>query len=280
MAPVITLTTDFGTDDAYVASMKGVILTISPEAAIVDICHSIEPRNILQASFILSTTHRYFPEGTVHVAVVDPGVGSERKAIILKTPSSFFVAPDNGILSYILDEFCPTSPGVSPSTSINMERRKLGVELEAIAITNSEFWQHPVSTTFHGRDIFAPVAGHLSLGTPLHRFGDSVEQLNVFPLPQPFRDNSGNLDGCILHIDHFGNLITSIRDNDLPGEEFLIEVCNQRIQNISRFYAEKEGLAAIIGSSGYLEISLKDGNAASALGAKISDLIKISRTIA
>jgi len=275
MAPVITLTTDFGTGDAYVASMKGVILTINPKAVIVDICHSIEPQNILQAAFILSTAHHYFPEGTIHLAIVDPGVGSQQKAIILKTPKAFFLAPDNGALSYILDEFGKTPAKPAPRIHPSPEQRKLGAGLEAVAITNPDFWHKPVSTTFHGRDIFAPVAAHLSLGTALHKFGESLSHVFAFHIPRPFRDNQGNLIGRVLHIDNFGNLITNIRGGDLPGERITVTIGKQQIHGISQFYAEKERLAAIIGSSGYLEISLKNGNAAAFLNARVGYKIKL-----
>ena len=277
MAPVITLITDFGTGDAYVASMKGVILTINPKATIVDICHSVEPQNILQAAFIVSTAHHYFPEGTIHLAIIDPGVGSERKAIILKTPSAFFLAPDNGVLSYILDELGTTPTKPPASIPSNLEHRKLGANLEAIAITNPDFWRQPVSTTFHGRDIFAPVAAHLSLGVPLHKFGEGISCLCAFPMSRPSHDADGNLVGRILHVDNFGNLITNIRSSDLPGKEVAIEIGNQRIDGLSQFYSQKEGLAAIIGSSGYVEISLENGNAAAFLGIKVGDEIKLSR---
>jgi S-adenosylmethionine hydrolase len=277
MAPVITLTTDFGTGDAYVASIKGVILSLNPQAVIVDIYHSIEPQNILQAAFILSTAYRYFPEGTIHLAIVDPGVGSQRKAVILKTPMAFFIAPDNGILSYIIDELDTTPAKPVYHFSPNPEQHKLGTGLEAVAITNPDFWRKPVSATFHGRDIFAPVAAHLSLGVPLQKFGDSLGHVFAFQIPQPFRDNKGNLTGCVLHIDNFGNLITNIRSGDLPGEKVTVFIGRQHIDGISQFYTEKEGLAAIIGSSGYLEISLKNGNAAAFLKARVGDKIKIKQ---
>ncbi len=277
MAPVITLTTDFGTSDAYVAAMKGVILTINPRATIVDVCHSIESQNILQAAFILSTAHHYFPEGTIHLAIVDPGVGSQRKAIILKTPSALFLAPDNGVLSYIIDELCPTPAEPPTSTHPNLEHRKLGADLEAVAITNPDFWRQPVSATFHGRDIFAPVAAHLSLGVSLHKFGESISCLYAFPVLRPYHDTEGNLLGRVLHIDNFGNLITNVRDSDLPGEEVTAEIGNQRIHGLSHFYSQGSGLAAIIGSSGYLEIALKNGNAAAFLNTKAGDEIKLKR---
>jgi len=275
MAPVITLTTDFGTSDAYVATMKGVILTINPRATIVDVCHSIESQNILQSAFILSTAHHYFPEGTIHLAIVDPGVGSQRKAIILKTPSAFFLAPDNGVLSYIIDELCPTPARPPTSTHPNLEHRKLGADLEAVAITNPDFWRQPVSTTFHGRDIFAPVAAHLSLDVSLHKFGESISCLYAFPVLRPYHDTEGNLLGRVLHIDNFGNLITNVRDSDLPGDEVTVEIGNQHIRGLSHFYNQGSGLAAIIGSSGYLEIALKNGNAAAFLNTKVGDEIKL-----
>jgi len=277
MAPVITLTTDFGTGDAYVASMKGVILSINPRAAIVDICHSVEPQNIPQAAFIISTAHHYFPEGTIHVAVVDPGVGSQRKAIVLRTPPAFFVAPDNGVLSYIVDELCPASARPPGPISPNLEQRELGADLEAVAITTPDFWRQPVSATFHGRDIFAPVAAHLSLGMPLDKLGESASCLHTFPILRPYHDAEGNLVGRILHIDNFGNLITNIRKGDLPAEEVTIAIGGQHIHGVSQFYAQTEGLAAIVGSSGYLEISLRNGNAASSLGIKVGDEIKLNR---
>jgi S-adenosylmethionine hydrolase len=275
MAPVITLTTDFGTGDAYVASMKGVILTINPSAVIVDICHSIEPQNVLQAAFILSTAYRYFPEGAIHLAIVDPGVGSQRKAIIIKTPKAFFLAPDNGVLSYIIDELDTVPAKPAHDFSPGPEQRKLAAGLEAVTITNANFWREPVSTTFHGRDIFAPVAAHLSLGTAIHKLGNRLSHVFAFRIPRPFRDNQGRLTGCVLHIDNFGNLVTNIRSSDLPGERTTVTIGKQHIDGISRFYAEKEGLAAIIGSSGYLEISLKNGNAAASLNARVGDGIKL-----
>jgi len=255
--------------------MKGVILTINPRATIVDVCHSIESQNILQAAFILSTAHHYFPEGTIHLAIVDPSVGSQRKAIILKTPSALFLAPDNGVLSYIIDELCPTPARPPTSTHPNLEHRKLGADLEAVAITNPDFWRQPVSTTFHGRDIFAPVAAHLSLGVPLHKFGESISCLYAFPILRPYHDTEGNLLGRILHIDNFGNLITNVRNSDLPGEEITVEISNQHIHGLSHFYSQGSGLAAIIGSSGYLEIALKNGNAAVFLDTKVGVEVRL-----
>ena len=275
MSSVITLITDYGLSDAYVAIVKGVILGINPKAIIVDISHSIEPQNILQAAFVLNTAYHYFPEGTVHVVVVDPGVGSQRKAIILRTQSAYFVAPDNGVLSYVVNEMYPESVTCHSSMLFLPKLRNIKGHLEVVAITNPAFWRHPVSTTFHGRDIFVPVAAHLSLGISLKQFGEAVDCVYTFPTPQPYYDSDGNLIGCVLHIDNFGNLITNIRDVDLPREEVNVKIDSQLIRGVNRFYAEKEGIVAILGSGGYLEISLSNGNAASFLGVKIGDEVKL-----
>ncbi len=274
MGPVITLTTDFGSRDAYVAVMKGVILSINPEAKIVDISHSVAPQNVLQAAFILSVAYRYFPGQTVHMAIVDPGVGSERQGIILKTPSTLFVAPDNGILSYVINELSSTG-GSSIQHFQNLERVTFKQGLEAVAITDPRFWRHPVSPTFHGRDIFAPVAAGLSLGISPYEFGEKITSLHVFPTPKPFLDLQGNLIGHILYVDHFGNLTTDVKSNDLPGKDVTIEVTGRYIQGISTYYAQGEGLMAILGSSGYLEISLRDGSAWDFLGVEVGGEIRV-----
>jgi hypothetical protein len=274
VSPVITLTTDFGSDDAYIAAMKGVILSTNPEANIIDITHSIEPQNILQAAFILGYTYRYFPKKTIHVAIVDPGVGSERRGIILKTSSALFVAPDNGILSYVIDELS-SNEDLMVQYSEDQYSVSLGKGLEAIAITEPRFWRHPVSATFHGRDIFAPVAAALSLGISPYECGEKVTSLHVFPIPKPFFDYQGNLVGHVLHIDHFGNLITNIKKANLPGKDIPIEVAGHLIQGITDYYAEGEELMAIIGSSDYLEISLKNGDVADFLDMNIGDEIKV-----
>ncbi len=275
MSPVITLTTDFGLTDAYVASMKGIILDINPQATIVDISHLIAPQNILQAAFMLHTSHRYFPSGTIHVVIVDPGVGGQRRAIILETPSAYFLAPDNGVLSYVINELCPSRNMISTKISVHPKLIDIKSPLLAVSITNPDFWHKPVSTTFHGRDIFAPVAAHLSTGLSIRKFGEAIDSIYVFHLPQSYYDTDGNLVGYILHIDSFGNLITNIKDSDLPQEEVTIKIRRHSICGVSRFYAEKRGLVAIIGSSGYLEISFSQGDAATFLGAKIGDKLKI-----
>lgn len=265
MGDIVTLVTDFGLDDPYVGVMKGVMLGINPRAIIVDICNTIAPQNIQQAAFVLGTAHRYFPEGTIHVAVVDPGVGSGRRAIILKAPSAYFVAPDNGLLSYVLAEASATSPGPGPG------ERELSPGLEAVAITNPRFWRHPVSSTFHGRDIFAPVAAHLSLGIAVHEFGETVHSVFTLALPQP-EVADGVIVGHIVHIDRFGNLITDIAGH-LVAQWALIEVSGHYIEGLSSCYAEGEELLALIGSSGNVEIAAKNKSAAAWLSVKVGNIV-------
>jgi hypothetical protein len=273
MKPVITLTTDFGLADAYVGVIKGVILSVNPEANIVDITHSIEPQNIAQAAFVLNVAYRYFPEHSFHMAIVDPGVGGERRGIILKTPSAIFIAPDNGILSHVINELSLNDRPASCQQ--DLEEIKLKRGLEAVAITDPRFWRQPVSPTFHARDIFAPVAAGLSLGISPYEFGEKISAVHAFPSPKLSLDSQDNLVGYILHIDHFGNLITNIRSADLPQGNVIVEAAAQHIQGITRYYEQKEGLMAIIGSSGYLEISLRDGSAADFLGMIVGDEIKV-----
>jgi S-adenosylmethionine hydrolase len=275
MSSIITLTTDFGYDDAYVAAVKGAILSINPEANIIDISHSIKPQNILQAAFILSVAYRYFPKQTIHMAIVDPGVGSERQGIILKTPSAIFVAPDNGILSYIIDDLFSVESRSLTEQSHDLKEIVFKKGLEAAAITDPRFWRHPVSPTFHGRDIFAPVAAGLSLGISPYEFGEKINSLHILPIPKPSLDSEGNLVGRILHVDRFGTLITNIKNNDLPGKDAMIEVAGYCIKGISDYYAQKEGVMAIVGSSGYLEVSLRGGSACDFLGAIVGDEIKV-----
>jgi S-adenosylmethionine hydrolase len=279
MSSIITLTTDFGYDDAYVAAVKGAILSINPEANIIDISHSIKPQNILQAAFILSVAYRYFPKQTIHMAIVDPGVGSERQGIILKTPSSIFVAPDNGILSYIIDDLFSVESCTLTEQTHDLKEIVFKKGLEAAAITDPRFWRHPVSPTFHGRDIFAPVAAGLSLGISLYEFGEKINSLHILPIPKPSLDPEGNLVGRVLHVDRFGTLITNIKSNDLPGKDVMIEVAGYCIQGISDYYAQNKGVMAIVGSSGYLEVSLREGSACDFLGTAVGDEIKVISTV-
>lgn len=279
MSPPITLTTDFGHADGYVGAVKGAILSVNPEANIIDISHSIEPQNILQAAFILSATYRYFPKQAIHMAIVDPGVGSERSGIIFRTHSAFFVAPDNGILSYVIDDLFHVESRAPTEHTHGLREIVFKTGVELIAITDPRFWRHPVSPVFHGRDIFAPVAAGLSLGISLYEFGEKISSLHVLPVPKPILDPDGNLVGRVLHIDRFGNLITNIKSEDLPGKDVMIEVSGCCIEGVSSYYAQKEGIMAIAGSSGYLEVSLRGGSACDFLGAIVGDEVRVTSAL-
>ena len=253
MSALITLTTDFGLEDGYVGTMKGVILGINPRAVIVDLCHEIAPQNVREAAYVLYTAYRYFPPRTVHVVVVDPGVGSERRAIALRTRQAVFVAPDNGVLSYIA-----------------AQEEILGI----VHLTNARYWLAEVSSTFHGRDIFAPVAGHLSRGVPFSELGQPIHDIVLLPLSQPESHPDGTLGGHILHVDRFGNCITDVRAEHLPPDgPPTVEVAGRRIMGVRPTYAvgEEGHLLALISSEGYLEIAVRGGSAAQALGAKAGD---------
>ena len=274
MAPPITLLTDFGTEDAYAAVMKGVILTRDPRAVLVDITHAIEPQNIRHGAFVLGSAYRYFPKNTIHVAVVDPGVGGDRRGIILKVPDALFVAPDNGLLTYVIDQLDLNAEEVPASGSeAVMIRLKRGIE--AVSITDPRFWRTPVSPTFHGRDVFAPVAAGLSLGLSPYEFGEKTDVLNVLPITRPRLIGPDELLGHVMHIDRFGNLVSDIRSSDLPPGPVEVCVGAARIDGISRTYSESRGLAALIGSSGYLEISLRNGSAAGQIDVLVGDEVSV-----
>jgi S-adenosylmethionine hydrolase len=280
MSSVITLTTDFGTGDAYAASVKGAIVSVNAGANIIDISHKIEPQNIRQAAFLLYTAHLNFPPKTIHLVVVDPGVGGIRRGIALKTPHDFFVAPDNGVLSYIIEEYCPELIKSGSVLDNSTSAYPLCSQLEAVALTRQEYWRHPVSPVFHGRDVFAPVAAHLSLGVPVEYLGEKIDRIYALPLPRPSANADGSITGCIVHIDTFGNLMTNIKIQHTAIDSSIITIQNSSIQGIHRCYDEMEGLGAIIGSSGYLELSVKGGNAQKQLTAAIGDSVQVKITLA
>ncbi|MFQ5933951.1 MAG: S-adenosyl-l-methionine hydroxide adenosyltransferase family protein [Dehalococcoidia bacterium] len=266
MPAAITFTTDFGLRDAYVAAMKGVVLGINPEATLVDISHSVAPQNVREGAFVLGMAYRYFPQGTIHVAVVDPGVGTSRRGLILKGAGHYFVAPDNGVLSHVLTDALEEGPSASKPAA---EAQDLPPGFEAVVLTERRYWRPDVSDTFHGRDIFAPVAAHLSLGVPLKRFGEPLSSVLAFPRPTPTVGEDGSVRGEIMHIDGFGNLITNIRRGNLPEGDVEISMTGHSVRGISRSYQEGKGLLAIFGSGGYLEISESNGSAASITGAGV-----------
>mgnify|MGYP000722282768 CR=1 FL=1 len=272
MNNTIAILTDFGTKDIYVGTMKGVIHRIAPQAVVIDITHHIEAQNVRQAAFSLMDSYRHFAAGTTFLVVVDPGVGTIRKPIAVKAGDYLFVAPDNGVLSYVLTDFDDVQP---------------------VELTNQELWLPETSATFHGRDVFAPVAAHLASGMALEEVGTPLEHIVALPMPE-LSVSGKRVRGEIVHIDRFGNLLTSIGQmrwlaidkltldphfgenrEPLPvrAQEAKVKIHTTEIDGISHAYADtpRGGLIALIGSNGYLEIAVNQGNAASVLDVVVGD---------
>lgn len=259
MPPLLTITTDFGTTDSYVAQMKGVILAINPLAQIVDVTHQVPPQDVFRAALILDEISQVFPAGTIHVVVVDPGVGSSRAIVAAEAGVQRFLAPDNGLLGPVLSRF--------PARRVHR-------------VSDESFWRQPVSATFHGRDIFAPVAAQWSLGTDLSRIGPAVDAASLVALPRYEPRHEGSvLVGRIESIDSFGNLTTNIDERHLAGRHraLTISVAGARIGGVQRCYADCPAgdLLALVGSSGRLEIAVNGGNAAVRLNAVIGMEVRI-----
>ena len=258
---IVTLLTDFGMQDAYVACMKGVILGLAPHARLVDITHEVAPQAIGEAAYLLRSTHHYFPPGTVHVSVVDPGVGGERRAIAVATPEAYFVAPDNGLLAPIVEE----------------AREVHGDEVSLIELTEPRYWRSEISTTFHGRDIFAPVAAHLLNGVGLGELGRPLAAIARGTMQPVGVGLDGTIRGAIVHVDRFGNCITNIAGTNLPRGPVLahlvVEIAGQRIEGLYRTYSDGPvgTPMALVGSSGFLELAVRNGNAARWLGVVAGD---------
>ncbi len=257
---IITLLTDFGWKDGYVGVMKGVILSIAPHVALVDISHDVAPQDVRDAAYVLSTAVPYFPFDTVHLIVVDPGVGSDRRAVAVRTAHGTFVAPDNGVLSYVL----AASP---PQIAVNL--------------TNPQYHLARVSSIFHGRDIFAPAAAHLARGVPINELGEPAGSLVTFPMPKPQAQADGTLSGQVIHVDHFGNAITNLRREDIPWADdvLVLEIGGQVVSGLQETYAQaRPGKPlALIGSSGHLEIAIAGGNAAQRLSVHVGDEVRLWR---
>ena len=267
--PIITLLTDFGLHDEYVGVMKGAILSINTSVHVVDITHSIARHDVKQAALTLSASFRYFPKGSIHVIVVDPGVGGERKAICLKQEGHFFVAPDNGVLSMVIEEN----------------------RVEKVCeITNHEYFLKPVSDTFHGRDIFAPIAAYLSMGADMLRFGQKIPPKHIVRLdiPAPHVSGPNELVGTVMAIDHFGNLVTNISQaiferfqEDAGSTEISVRLGRFEVPGVSKSYGAVQvgSPVAIFGSRRLLEISLNQGDARTYFKAKIGQTVRVKSVI-
>jgi hypothetical protein len=264
MSNLITVLTDFGTRDSFAAVMKGIILKTNPQAQVIDITHEIAPQDIWEAAFTLQSAYAQFPKGTIHLAVVDPGVGSGRRPIIVVTESYYFVGPDNGLFSLIYRD---------------AER------LRVHHITAAHYFNPSASSTFHGRDVFAPVAGWLTKGIPSGHFGEEITDFVKLNVPTAKRTDKV-IDGHIVHIDRFGNLITNISAKELQpllpeggsAAGVTITVAGKELKGIKRFYAEAAPGApgAVINSGGLLEIFLYRQNARAALGIKRGEAVRLT----
>ena len=270
-SPLITLTTDFGTSDPYVGLVKGVVLGINPNITLVDVTHEIAPQNVLQGAFLLGNSYGFFPAHSIHLAVVDPGVGTARRPVLLDTPQGRFIGPDNGILSYVL-----LANGQPAPTKVGQVA--LPPQCRAYHLTNPRFWLRPLSSTFHGRDLFGPVAAHLSLGVSPRELGEEISSLICLPVATPEWDDSRVL-GRVVHIDRFGNLVTDLRASLFQdNERVMVQVGGREIQGLSASYAEGREILALIGSCNTLEVAVKNGSAVARLGSRIGDTVTVVRT--
>lgn len=261
--PPIALLTDFGTSDHYVAQMKGVILGIAPGVSIVDVTHEIPPQDVRRGAFLLDDLHRagVFCAGTVHVAVVDPGVGSERSLVAVAADDQFYIAPDNGLLTLILDRASTT---------------------DIISLSKQQFQRSAVSSTFHGRDVMAPAAAHLARGLPFRELGTRYERepvrlSNLHPVILPRQ-----IEGSIAWVDRFGNLVTNINVDllsEIPSDRLRLTCDRRKLVGLKRFYAEVPAgePLLLIGSSGRLEIAVNGGSAAHLFGASAGDRVIVDR---
>jgi S-adenosylmethionine hydrolase len=258
---VITLLTDFGLRDGYPGVMKGVIWKIAPHAQIADISHAITPQNIFHGALALARTAPFFPFGTIHIAVVDPGVGTQRRPVGLHLGEHFFIGPDNGIFTLVLES------AESHDDSI-----------QVFHLDQSSYWLPDVSRVFHGRDIFAPVAAHLATGIPLEKMGSVIHDPVRLEIPRPEKIRAGGWRGEIIYIDHFGNLSTNLNVNNLNQTgSVIIQIQGKEINGIEHTYGEQSmgTLIALLDSNDYLEISTVNGNAAQSLHANIGDKLEV-----
>ncbi|MDG4475862.1 SAM hydrolase/SAM-dependent halogenase family protein [Thiovibrio frasassiensis] len=265
MPPIITVTTDFGLQDEYVGVMKGILAAQAPQAQRIDLCHTIAPQDIAQGAFLLQAAAPYFPHGTIHLAVVDPGVGTARELLIVRAMDHYFLAPDNGLLTPFLGE---------------------SLFQHAIFIDCPHLYRRPLSATFHGRDILAPVAAALANGADLSRLGRQALKENLIKLASPTLQIDrihGNIAGSVIHIDHFGNLTTNIHQGvlaDLKADPASIQIFhkNQQVTGLTSAYASRPDnrVLALIGSRGYLELAVSKGNAAKILEGKVGDPVRVT----
>jgi hypothetical protein len=263
--PIITLLTDFGGDSTYPAQMKGVILERCPDARIVDLTHGVPRHDVRTAAFMLASAVRAFPKGTIHVAVVDPQVGSARRVLAARVDGSLYLAPDNGLLSVVL------------GAGLEAARRKAVEQL--VAVENKSLFRREVSSTFHGRDIFAPLAAALALGRPLEDLGPATDAYEPFDVPEPARQGD-TLLGEVVYVDSFGNLMTNIPARLLPAgraEGLQTRIAGAVIRGLCAAYSDVPGgmLLVYVGSAGFLEVAVNRQSAADRLGAEVGTPVRV-----
>jgi S-adenosylmethionine hydrolase len=262
VAGVVALLTDFGYRDHYVGVMKGVIWGIAPSVRIADISHAIRPQDVFEGAFLLAQAYAYFPPKSIFVAVVDPGVGTQRRPIAARIGDYFFVAPDNGLLTFVI-----------------REGESRGWPMRFVHLTQSAYWLPQISRSFHGRDIFAPVAAHLANGIPLDALGPQIEDPVILPIPEPSPEERG-WQGQIIYIDAFGNLITNIQPHHLAGEsDWRIQYKDYEIRGLVNTFGEGRpgDLIAMFDSTGYLSLCIVNGNAETKLSAQVGDPLRVLR---
>ncbi len=254
----IALMTDFGLRDSYLGIMKGVIYSMAPHVNIIDLTNDIQPQNFKEAAFVLNNAVEFFPKETIFLCIIDPGVGTSRNSVAMKAGDYYFLSPDNGLLSYVIKKFQPEG---------------------IYSLNNSKYFLPDVSSTFHGRDIFAPVAAHIANGTDISEFGERISPISLISLPDPqcFLDSQGIWHGEVLHIDRFGNIITSLKASTLGLDyknltkqnlRWIVESSNIKITFLHQTFGDVNvgSFLAYIGSSGFLELGIREGNAAEASG--------------
>jgi S-adenosylmethionine hydrolase len=257
----ISVLTDFGLKDGNVGVMKGVIWGIAPSVQISDLSHDITPQNIPEATFVLGRAAPYFPEGTIHLVVVDPGVGTERRPMAAEIGPYRFVGPDNGVVTRLVDH-----------------AKDKGWQQAFVHLNNSEYWLSEVSHVFHGRDIFAPVAAHLAMGVPLEATGTPIEDPILLNFPKPIENQDG-ISGEVIYIDHFGSLVTNIRGSELQdNKKVAVEVKGMKVEGLVKTFGERApgSLIALFSSTGDLILSVVNGSACQVLGSKVGDEVKVT----
>ena len=274
-APTIVLATDFGLADPYVGMMRGVIRSINPAAHVIDLAHGINPQDVRHGAYVLADAWRYFPEGSIFVAVVDPGVGTRRAALLLETPGARFIAPDNGLLTLICQEHDPAfGNAVEGGDAAQAIPTAVPVGCRARHLANPRYWRSPVSATFHGRDVFSPVAAHLAGGVDPDRLGEPVSHITALALPAPRREGQA-ITGQVIYADGFGNLVTDLTGSMVDpiiaaagsSDTVTVAIGDRTLTGLARTFHDPPGagLRALIGSHGRLEIALVDGSAAATL---------------